>query len=146
MGSFKSPDRTSRDQTKSLTSLSTDGVAKEGRSKFNPRLGRGLNPGPPGWQSEISSTALTSRLTLENSKNEFLLIVISGNREYRAYSYPCKIKMSTRNLNNIKERKRKRNTNSVYDDISRKSITFSTIFSLQLSNVHITVCSLYAWR
>ena len=30
-----------------------DGVAKEGRPKFNPRPGRGLNPGPPGWQSEI---------------------------------------------------------------------------------------------
>ena len=26
-------------------------MAKEGRRKFNPRPGRGLNPGPPGWQS-----------------------------------------------------------------------------------------------
>ena len=45
-----------------LTSLSTDGVAKEGRPKFNPRTkrGRGLNPRPHGWQSEILPTALTS--------------------------------------------------------------------------------------
>ena len=36
VGSFKSSDRTSRDYTNGLTSLSTDGVAKEGRPKFNP--------------------------------------------------------------------------------------------------------------
>ena len=29
--------------------MSTDGVAKEGRPKFNPRPGRGLNTGPSGW-------------------------------------------------------------------------------------------------
>ena len=57
---FKSPDRTSRDKTNGLTFLSTDGVAKEGRPKFNPRPGRGLNPGPHGWQSEILPTVPTS--------------------------------------------------------------------------------------
>ena len=31
VGSFKSPDRSSRDQLNGLTSLSTDGVTKEGR-------------------------------------------------------------------------------------------------------------------
>ena len=41
-------------------SQSTDGVAKEGCPKFNPRPGRGLNLGPPGLQLEISPTALTS--------------------------------------------------------------------------------------
>ena len=35
-------------------------VAKEGRPKFNPRPGRGLNPGPSGWQSEILPTVPTS--------------------------------------------------------------------------------------
>ena len=39
VGSFQSPDRLSRDLTNGLTSLSTDGVAKEGRPKFNPRPG-----------------------------------------------------------------------------------------------------------
>ena len=34
-------------------SLSMDGVAKESHPKFNPRPGRGMNLGPPGWQSEI---------------------------------------------------------------------------------------------
>ena len=53
VGSFKSPDRTLRDQTNGLTSLSTNSAAKDSRSKFNPRPGRGLNPGPSGWQSEI---------------------------------------------------------------------------------------------
>ena len=63
VGSFKSPDRTLRDYTNGLTSLSTDGVAKESLPKFNPRPCRGLNPGPPGWQSEILPTALTSHTT-----------------------------------------------------------------------------------
>ena len=35
-------------------------MAKEGRPKFNPRPGRGLNPGPSGWQSEIILTVPTS--------------------------------------------------------------------------------------
>ena len=60
VGSFKSPDRTSRDKTNGLTSLSKDGVAKEGRPKFNPRPGRRLNPRPSGWQSEILPTMPTS--------------------------------------------------------------------------------------
>ena len=47
-------------RTNGLTSLSTDGVAKEGRPKFNPRPGRRLNPGPSGWQSEILPTVPTS--------------------------------------------------------------------------------------
>ena len=29
---------------------------KEGRRKFNPRPGRGLNPGPSGWQSETQGS------------------------------------------------------------------------------------------
>ena len=45
--------------TNGFTSLSMDGVAKEGRPKFNPQLGWELNPGPPGWQSEMLPTALT---------------------------------------------------------------------------------------
>ena len=48
---FKSPDRMPRDETNGLTSLFTDGVAKEGRPKFNPLPGRGVNPGASGWQS-----------------------------------------------------------------------------------------------
>ena len=36
------------------------GVAKEGCLKFNPRPGRGLNPEPSGWQSEILPTVPTS--------------------------------------------------------------------------------------
>ena len=36
-----------------------DIVAKEGCLKFNPRPGRGLNPGPSGWQSEILPTVPT---------------------------------------------------------------------------------------
>ena len=60
MGSFKSPDRTLKDYTNGLTSLSTDGVAKEGLLKFNPRPGRGVNSGPSGWQSEILPTVPTS--------------------------------------------------------------------------------------
>ena len=39
VGTFMSPDRTLIDM---------DAVAKEGRPKFNPRPGRGLNPGPSG--------------------------------------------------------------------------------------------------
>ena len=35
-------------------------MAKEGRPKFNPRPGRGLNSGPSGWQSEILPTVPTS--------------------------------------------------------------------------------------
>ena len=70
---FKFPDRTSRDQTNSLTSLSTDGVAKEGLPKFNPRPGRGLNPGPSGWQSEVLQTVLTSH-TLPFNQNSPLPI------------------------------------------------------------------------
>ena len=59
VGSFKVPDRTSRDLTSGLTSLSTDGVAKDGRSRFNSRPGRGLNRGlPPNfkWESSCSSS------------------------------------------------------------------------------------------
>ena len=44
VGSFKSPDRTSRDKTNSLMSLSTDGVAKEGRLKVQPSTRRGIEP------------------------------------------------------------------------------------------------------
>ena len=44
--------------------LFTDGVAKEGLPKFNPRPGRELNPGPPGWQSEILPTVPTSHSTV----------------------------------------------------------------------------------
>ena len=40
-----------------------DGVAKEGRPKFNPQPGRGLNPGPSRWQSEILPTVPTSHKT-----------------------------------------------------------------------------------
>ena len=36
------------------------GVVKEGCPKFNPRPRQGLNLGPPGWQSEIIPTVLTS--------------------------------------------------------------------------------------
>ena len=58
---FKSSDRMSGDWTNGVTSLSTDGaVAKEGSPKFYPRPGRGLNPGPHGWQSEILPTVLAS--------------------------------------------------------------------------------------
>ena len=53
VGSIKSLGRTSRDETNGLTSLSTGGVAKDGRPKFNPQPGRGLIPEPSGWQSEI---------------------------------------------------------------------------------------------
>ena len=60
VGSFKSPDRTSRGKTNGLTSLSTDGVAKEGRLKFNPRPGGVLNPEPSAWPSEILLTVPTS--------------------------------------------------------------------------------------
>ena len=41
-------------------------MAKEGRPKFNPRPGRGLNPGPPGWQPEILPAVPTSH-TQENT-------------------------------------------------------------------------------
>ena len=41
-----------------LTSLSMDGVAKEGHPKFIPRPGRGMNPGSPEWRSEILPLAL----------------------------------------------------------------------------------------
>ena len=58
---IKSPDRMSRDETNGLKPLSTDGVAKEGHPKFNPRPGQGLNQGPSGWQSEILPTVPTSQ-------------------------------------------------------------------------------------
>ena len=35
-------------------------MAKEGRPKFNPRPGRGKNPGPSDWQPENLTTAQTS--------------------------------------------------------------------------------------
>ena len=47
-------------------SLSTDGVVKEGRPKFNLRPGRGLKPGPPGSQSAILPTVLNSCGNLAN--------------------------------------------------------------------------------
>ena len=49
----RSPDKISASVWWALTSLSTDGVAKEGGPKFNRRPGRGLNLGPSGWQSQI---------------------------------------------------------------------------------------------
>ena len=64
VGSFKFHYRMSRDWTNGLTSLSKDGVTKEGLPKFNPRPGRGLNPGTSGWQSEILPTAPTSLLPI----------------------------------------------------------------------------------
>ena len=45
-----------RDLTNGLTSLSTDGVAKERCPKFDPGPSRGLNKGPTVWQSEILPT------------------------------------------------------------------------------------------
>ena len=59
-GFFWASNRSLRDQTNGLTSLSTDGLAKEGRSIFNSLPGRELNLGPPGWQSGILLTALAS--------------------------------------------------------------------------------------
>ena len=40
-------------------SLLTKGVAKEGLPKFNLRSGRGLNPGPSGWHSDVLPIAPT---------------------------------------------------------------------------------------
>ena len=57
VGSFSPPPR---QKESCVTSLSTDGVAKRGRPKFNLRPGRGLNPGVSSEQSEIYLTALTS--------------------------------------------------------------------------------------
>ena len=56
VGSFKSHDSASRDKTNGLTSLSTDSMAKGVRPEFIPRPGRGLNPVPSDWQSEILPT------------------------------------------------------------------------------------------
>ena len=70
VGSFQSPDRLSRDLTNGLTSLSTDGVAKEGRPKFNPRPGQGLNPGTSGQLSQSLST-----VPLHNTESFYLYIL-----------------------------------------------------------------------
>ena len=37
-------------------------VARESRKRFNPRLGRGVNPVPPGWQAEMLPTTLASTI------------------------------------------------------------------------------------
>ena len=58
-----------------------DGVAKEGRPKFNPRPGRGLNPGPSGWQSEILPTVPTSHTPREVEPIKSHLI--SSNRMFK---------------------------------------------------------------
>ena len=39
-----------------------NGVARESRKRFNPRLGRGVNPVPPGWQAEMLPTTLASTI------------------------------------------------------------------------------------
>ena len=59
----------------------TDGVAKEGHPKFNPRPGRGLNPGPPGWQSEILPTVATSHTQLGYLLSGIFLLDVSTNTE-----------------------------------------------------------------
>ena len=64
--------------TDGLTSLSTEGVAKEGRPKFNPQAVRELNPEPPGWQSEILSIALTSQWLERLPRN--IAEVVGSNR------------------------------------------------------------------
>ena len=57
--------RTSRDQTNGLMYLSTDGVVKEGRPKFNPQPGQGLNPGRSGWQPENLPNVPTSHTHIQ---------------------------------------------------------------------------------
>ena len=59
-GSFKYLDRKWRDKTNGLTSLSKEGVAKEGRQSLTLDQA-GVNPRPSGWQSEkVLSTVPTS--------------------------------------------------------------------------------------
>ena len=56
-----------------------DIVVKEGCPKFNPQPGRGLNQGPPGWQSEILPTVLTLH-TLLNGKTPGAPLTIVNDR------------------------------------------------------------------
>ena len=70
--------------------LFTDGVAKEGLSKFNPRPGRELNPGPPGWQSEILPTVPTSHSTVVERGGRVVRVRLGRNsivaRQVKTYS------------------------------------------------------------
>ena len=63
--------------------LSMDGVVKKGLPKFNPQPGRGMNPGPSVWQSEILPTVSTSPT--------HRLVLVEGNNlgEYSSPLFTC---------------------------------------------------------
>ena len=62
VGSLKSPDRTSIDQINDLTSLSVDGVAKEGRkvAKVQPSIKPGIEPAGMTWLAVRDLTNCTN--------------------------------------------------------------------------------------
>ena len=79
MGSFMSSDRMLRDYNNSLTSLSTDGMAKEGHLKAQPPTRPGLNLGPHGWCLETLPNALNPQCntSANHAHTKYIMILIT---------------------------------------------------------------------
>ena len=129
MGSFKPLDRTLRDKTNGLTSLSTDSVAKEGRPKFNPRPGRGLNPGPPGWQSKVLPTVPTSHLVFglnSFSDDSIIFSVLLGTWLKRSTVYCACVKENLGHIPNFQIAERLLSDNSQNRTVNEGSTSTET--------------------